>query len=798
MKRLVLIWALCLCGLISSGQTIISEDFQSGALPAGWTRSQSSPSFGWEFGDSSDQSGFWKIPDHSLFSVSNDDEHDNATHTLNLADQDYLISPSMDFSTFSMVFMEVDVFYTRLYGSRAYIKVRVATGPWTTVLEVAPESTWQDGLTLNLSPWAGVSDVQIGFHHDDQGSWGSGFAIDNFTVLGSIVKSYDARVDTAKFTTEYPSFPVFGAEAMGFNVRLKSESTDTVSGIRVNFSLEDVGDGVVYTSLDSFAPMGPWNAERKSVSGTYTPIDTGSYAGGFNVEITELDGDPTNDSTFFTFQVTDTILARDDGIIRAGMQFGPGATIGPGTENIRCGQMFRLPQNAFLSSATILVDDQGMTLSGVRDGDEFAAYVHPMSGGLINESITLGVSDTVSTHAGDVVVVLPFPLKVWIPAGTEFAIVIRNLSPSWRNLIIPVGKYTSGGSFIFSSFLGGWANNDVFAVPPAYFIRANVYERVIDTILSPGGSHVICEGDSIAIAAMPGAAAYQWYEGGIAIPGATTGIFQATSAGTYQAVISAGPLVDTSVSVVVATQPSYHFPDTVEICRGDSAFIFGEWKKYAGLFYDSLSTIEGCDSIYSSLLIVHNITYDTLPKYLCDGDSVFVGGAWRSSSGLYTDVLISSKGCDSIVSLDVTVDSILLVEDSINIFPGDSIFLGGAWQDTAGVYVDTFEAIAGCDSIVTTTLTVIPPVSIPNIAEGPEIQLYPNPTSGGLFIRSEASGKFRISLFDSRGGLVLRENIVTEPGQPVLIPEIERFPSGIYSMVIESQNNRMTKRLVIQ
>ncbi|MBI5217417.1 MAG: SprB repeat-containing protein, partial [Bacteroidia bacterium] len=43
-----------------------------------------------------------------------------------------------------------------------------------------------------------------------------------------------------------------------------------------------------------------------------------------------------------------------------------------------------------------------------------------------------------------------------------------------------------------------------------------------------------------------------------------------------------------------------------------------------------------------------------------------------------------------------------------SICSGDSIFLGGMWQTTAGIYHDTLQTSAGCDSIVITTLSIIP------------------------------------------------------------------------------------------
>ena len=69
-------------------------------------------------------------------------------------------------------------------------------------------------------------------------------------------------------------------------------------------------------------------------------------------------------------------------------------------------------------------------------------------------------------------------------------------------------------------------------------------------------------------------------------------------------------------------------------------------------------TVEGCttrDSIEVDVL--NNITND-ISVSICSGDTLFVGNTGYSTSGLYTENLISSQGCDSIVNLDLTVISI--------------------------------------------------------------------------------------------------------------------------------------------
>jgi len=82
-----------------------------------------------------------------------------------------------------------------------------------------------------------------------------------------------------------------------------------------------------------------------------------------------------------------------------------------------------------------------------------------------------------------------------------------------------------------------------------------------------------------------------------------------------------------------------------------------------------------------------------------------------STAGSY-DVTLTAFGCvvDSTITMSayITVTAGSTGIDSVTICSNDSVMLGGAFQNTAGTYVDTLTTSMGCDSIVTTTLSVNP------------------------------------------------------------------------------------------
>ncbi len=147
---------------------------------------------------------------------------------------------------------------------------------------------------------------------------------------------------------------------------------------------------------------------------------------------------------------------------------------------------------------------------------------------------------------------------------------------------------------------------------------------------------------------------------------------------------------------------------SMAICEGDSLLIFGVYRKAAGLYYDSLlTTASGCDSVLVKQLTVNPVYNQILtPISICDGDSALIFGSYRYVANVYSQKYIAANGCDSsvTVTLNVNPNTTHTVQDSI--CAGDSLYIGGAWQTTAGSYIDVFVAGNGCDSTLTTVLTI--------------------------------------------------------------------------------------------
>ncbi|OFX35575.1 MAG: hypothetical protein A2X08_12795 [Bacteroidetes bacterium GWA2_32_17] len=93
---------------------------------------------------------------------------------------------------------------------------------------------------------------------------------------------------------------------------------------------------------------------------------------------------------------------------------------------------------------------------------------------------------------------------------------------------------------------------------------------------------------------------------------------------------------------------------------------------------------------------------------ICDGDSYTLNSHTYTTAGTYYDTLSTILGCDSIIITQLTVNPIFSINNNQSICDSDSYILNGHTYTTTGTYYDTLQTYLGCDSIIITNLTVNP------------------------------------------------------------------------------------------
>ena len=115
-------------------------------------------------------------------------------------------------------------------------------------------------------------------------------------------------------------------------------------------------------------------------------------------------------------------------------------------------------------------------------------------------------------------------------------------------------------------------------------------------------------------------------------------------------------------------------------------------------------TTENCAFI--SLFPAYQTLLDTI---LCTGTMIVINGnLYGNGNWTGTEYFTTIDGCDSIVDIIISEASSLEFTFDVIMCQGDSMFLEGAFQTEGGTYIDSFMTISGCDSLVFTNVTIAP------------------------------------------------------------------------------------------
>lgn len=257
-------------------------------------------------------------------------------------------------------------------------------------------------------------------------------------------------------------------------------------------------------------------------------------------------------------------------------------------------------------------------------------------------------------------------------------------SSNYSNELNPVHEFSSWG--LFKVKFNAWFEGEKDSV--SKFVSVNNIPEInlgIDTS--------ICNGDSIILDAGSGYYQYQWHNGD------TSQFFKVITDGTFWVKVTNNDLCCNYDTININTHPVSNIINDTTICDGDSIYFGGEYYSNPGTYYDSLVNTFGCDSIITCNLSVNDVSEVSQQIIICDGDSVFAGGAWQKEAGTYYDLYQNSEGCDSTVITFLDIEDILYSYENIQICEGDSVMIGEKYYFTPGSYSDTLISIAGCDSI---------------------------------------------------------------------------------------------------
>ncbi len=203
---------------------------------------------------------------------------------------------------------------------------------------------------------------------------------------------------------------------------------------------------------------------------------------------------------------------------------------------------------------------------------------------------------------------------------------------------------------------------------------------------------------------------------------------------------------DSIIVTNVAVNPSFSSNEAISACQGSTVMYpdgFAEVISSNTIHTSLLSSVNGCDSV-----ILTNVTmtpvYNSVQNLdVCSGSTyVYPDGTVSTnitSNESHTSVLSSIGGCDSTIVTNLNITTSLNYSENIALCSGeDYTYPDGTVSvniTTNESHVSSLVSVNGCDSIITTSISVNPiPVLTVNsetICSGESADLLANPSLAG-------------------------------------------------------------------
>ena len=142
-----------------------------------------------------------------------------------------------------------------------------------------------------------------------------------------------------------------------------------------------------------------------------------------------------------------------------------------------------------------------------------------------------------------------------------------------------------------------------------------------------------------------------------------------------------------------------------KICRGDSFTVGARAYRISGNYADTFTNFRGCDSIVNTSLNVLTDTTISIKSAICLGDTLRFNSLLFFATGNYQIKTTRTNGCDSLINLQLTVNSPQFVSQQLSLCNTDSFAYRNKKHPLPLSLRDTLLAFTGCDSVF--TLSVI-------------------------------------------------------------------------------------------
>ena len=267
--------------------------------------------------------------------------------------------------------------------------------------------------------------------------------------------------------------------------------------------------------------------------------------------------------------------------------------------------------------------------------------------------------------------------------------------------------------------------------------------------------------------------------------------FNASEAGTYMQNLQTIDGCDSIVTLNLSVNPVANTNLAVAICEGSTYSENGFNASEAGTYTQNLQTVNGCDSIVKLTLTVNPVADTTIAAAICEGEIYYENGFMASREGTHTQILQTENGCDSVVTLNLTVYPAYQMGIGAVIHEGETYEEYGFNVNEEGTYTQILQTVNGCDSIITLNVVLS---SLDEVeANDIKVNVYPNPANSYTVLEVHGlKEQTMVNLFDIQGRKV--REYVMNIGQETLRIDLGDLPKGVYTIML----GNITKKLIVE
>ena len=264
-----------------------------------------------------------------------------------------------------------------------------------------------------------------------------------------------------------------------------------------------------------------------------------------------------------------------------------------------------------------------------------------------------------------------------------------------------------------------------------------------------------------------------------------------TTSGTYTATLTNSVGCDSTATLNLTVNSSSTGSESMTTCDSYTWPLTGMTYTTSGMYTAVLTNAVGCDSIITLDLTINNATTGTDVVSACDSFTWIDGNTYTASNNTATYVLTNSNGCDSIVTLDLTINYTMYATETMVSCGPFTWVDGNTYSSSTNTPTMTYTTSAGCDYIVTLDLTVLEPTSSVDVVSACESYTW---IDGNTYTSSNNSATYTMTNSVGCDSVITLDLTINMPDTVILtetaldsytLNNEVYYESGVYTQVLQ-------------